>query len=293
MKFETIIIKNPKTNKKMSVVLTYNKTKRLLCSCNGKYTKAEDCNNFIFNEKNRTLKCPECGKELEIIQTPAEKEAEKKAQEEKRILKERENLHLVIAGSDWECGFKYYTLSTTIEYNDWLKVKEHFRYYHKGWSRGQELEWNYGEPTGWLTRNPKAVEDILVQEGLIKLENTIEAIDERARLRKVKEDAERKERYEKREEISRKMDVIKNKIDNAFSYSDKVRVLDDAEAHEHYFNPTFGKCTVLTYTITDSEIIKVRNMGDFKRGVAIPYEENVKNLIVKYEELNKELWNYH
>ena len=68
MKFETITIKNPKTHKNMNVVLKHDKTDKLLCSCNGTYTKASDCNAFVFDEENRTLKCPECGKELEIIE---------------------------------------------------------------------------------------------------------------------------------------------------------------------------------------------------------------------------------
>lgn len=78
MKFETITIQNPKTHKNMNVVLKHNKTDKLLCSCNGTYTKASDCNAFVFDAENRTLKCPECGKELEIIETPAEREDWKK-----------------------------------------------------------------------------------------------------------------------------------------------------------------------------------------------------------------------
>nr|DAU32702.1 MAG TPA: Putative acetylornithine deacetylase [Caudoviricetes sp.] len=62
MKFETITIQNPKTHKNMNVVLKHNKTDKLLCSCNGTYTKASDCNAFVFDVENRTLKCPECGK---------------------------------------------------------------------------------------------------------------------------------------------------------------------------------------------------------------------------------------
>ena len=293
MKFEIIIIKNPKTNKNMSVVLKHNETDRLLCSCNGKHTEAEDCNAFVFDERNRKLSCPECGKELEIIQTPAEKEEERRIEEEKRNREKLANLHLVEVGSDWECGFKYYGLSAHIEYEDWGKIKQHFRYYNQGWSRGQELEWNYGEPTGWLTQNPEAVEEILVDAGLIKPENTMDAIEKRAESERKKEETKMKEQREKRENLQREMNHIKSKIDNYFSYSDKVRELDDAEANKCYLNPTYGKCTVLTYTITDTEIIKCRNMGDFKYGIAIPYSEKLENLIVEYEELNKELWNYH
>lgn len=73
MKFETITIKNPKTGKKMSLVLKGDKVDKLLCSCDGKYSKASECNPFVFDAENRTVTCPECGKELEIIETPAER----------------------------------------------------------------------------------------------------------------------------------------------------------------------------------------------------------------------------
>ena len=255
---------------------------------------------FYYDDDDKVIRCGCCGRTLNVIKTPQEYEEERiakeKAEEERKLAIEkerRENLHLVEVGSDWECGFKYYGLSARIEYEDWGKIKQHFRYYRSGWSRGQELEWNYGEPTGWLTRNPQAVEDILVEAGLIKSENTMKAISERAEAERRKEKEAEKERLEKREAIQRKMNSVKSKIDNYFAYSDKVRELDDAEANKCYLNPTYGKCTVLTYTITDTEIIKCRNMGDFKYGIAIPYSEKLEDLIVEYEELNKELWNYH
>ena len=140
-KFETILIKNPKTGKKMSLVLKGDKVDKLLCSCDGKYTKASECNPFVFDAENRTVTCPECGKELEIIETPAERESRK-----------------------------------------------------------------------------------------------------------------------------------------------------EAEADEHYFNPDFGKGNVVTYTVTDTEIIQCRHMGDFKTGVAIPYTENLENLIKEFYILNEEFW---
>lgn len=283
---KTITIKNPKTNKNRNVVLKHNKTDKLLCSCNGKYTKASDCNAFVFDETNRTLKCPECGKELEIIETPAERKERKEAEAEERNREALKNLKLVEAGSDWECGFKFYELSANIEYADWLKVKEHFKYYAKGWSNGQELEWDYGEPSGWLTTNPEAVEKILVKEGLIKPENTMEAISERIALEKEQKEKE----FAKREEISRNMEKIHSKINEGFISCNNARGLSDSEADEHYFNPDFGKGNVVTYTVTDTEIIQCRNMGDFKTGVAIPYAEDLENLIKEFYKLNDEFW---
>ncbi|WP_299523207.1 hypothetical protein [uncultured Methanobrevibacter sp.] len=274
----------------MNIVLNHNRTEKLLCSCGGKHTKASDCNAFVFDEANRTLKCPECGKELVIIQTPAEKMEVKQAEAERKNRERLKNLHMVEAGSDWECGMKYYQLSANIEHEDWLKVKEHFKYYNCGWSDEQELEWESGEPTGWLTTNPKAVEDILVESGLIKPENAMNAISERVALEKEQNEKELAEKRVNREKISREMENINEQINNQFANCANVRRLSDAEAHKHYFNPTFGKGNVVTYTINNSEIIKCMDMGDFKTGIAIPYDKKVEKLIKEYYELNEKFW---
>lgn len=283
---KTITIRHPKTHQKMSLYLENNILDRIVCSCNGKYTKASDCNAFVFDEENRTLKCPECGKELEIIQTPAEKQAEKERAAEERNREALKNLKLVESGSDWECGFKFYELSANIEYADWLKVKSYFKYYAPGWSNGQELEWNYGEPSGWLTTNPEAVEKILAESGLIKPENTMKAISERIALEKEQKEKE----FAKREELSECMEEIHSKINDEFISCNNARGLSDSEVDEHYFNPDFGKGNVVTYTIRDTEIIQCRNMGDFKTGVAIPYTETVENLIKEFYTLNEKFW---
>lgn len=285
-KFETILIKNPKNNKNMNVVLKHDKVDKLLCSCNGKYTKASECNPFVFDAENRTVTCPECGRELEIIETPAEREARKEAEAEERNREALKNLKVVEAGSDWECGFKFYELSANIEYADWLKVKDHFKFYNRGWSNGQELEWDYGEPSGWLTTNPEAVEKILVESGLIKPENTMKAISERVALEKEQKEKE----MVKREELSDRMKEIRSKINDEFLSCNNGRMLPDVEANKHYFKPDFGKCTVVTYTVTDTEIIQCRNMGDFISGIAIPYTKNLENLIKEFYILNEEFW---
>lgn len=262
--------------------------RNVYCSCTG--NTAETATPMEF--ANGEVYCPNCHeKKVEVIQTYEEWKTEKDEKERKMNEEKLQNLHIVEVGSDWECGLKYYGLSAQIDYDDWLKVKEHFRYYRRGWSRGQELEWNYGEPTGWLTRNPEAVEEILVEAGLIKPENTMTAIHERAEKARQEKKQKEAKNLEKREEIKRNMRHIESKINNHFAYCDKVRQLSDAETNKHYFNPDFGKCTVVTYTITDSEIIRCRNMGDFKYGYAIPYSKNLENLILEYYELNKELLN--
>lgn len=259
--------------------------RNVYCSCTGNTvetaTPMEYANGEIF--------CPKCHeKKVEIIQTYEEWKAEKDAEEKRRNEEKLANLHIVEMGSDWECGFKYYGLSANIDYDDWLKVKEHFRYYRRGWSRGQELEWNYGEPTGWLTRNPQEVEKILMEIGLIKPENTMKAISEREREEKEKRKVEQEQRIQKKAEIHEKLDEIDAKINDAFNSPDK-RILSDAEANKHYFNPSFGKGTVTTFSIDDGEIIKCQNMGDFKYGVAIPYAEYIKQLIDNFYYFEKQL----
>lgn len=259
------------------------------CSCTG--NTVETATPMQYNESEGVY-CPHCHeKKVEVLQTYDEWKTEKDEKAKKLNEEKLANLHLVEAGSDWECGFKYYTLSAQIDYNDWLKVKEHFKYYQKGWSRGQELEWNYGEPTGWLTTTPIEVEKILVKIGLIKPENTMEAISERKAEEKAKKEEKQKENLAKRQEIKAKMDEIDAKIQEAFNSSEK-RELSDAEANEHYFNADFGKNNVCSYRITNGEIIKCNNMGDFKYGVAVPFSEYLKQLIENFYYFDKQLWNY-
>lgn len=258
------------------------------CSCTGK--TVETATPMEYDGKE--VFCPNCHeKKVEVLQTYEEWKTEKDEKDRKMNEEKLANLHLVEMGSDWECGFKFYGLSANIDYDDWLKVKEHFRYYRRGWSRGQELEWNYGEPSGWLTQNPKAVEDILVKEGLIKEENTMESIQKRAELEKQKKEKAQAKKLEKRMEIKEKMDEIDSKIKEAFDISEK-RELSDAEAREHYFNADFGKGNVHTYRIIKGEIVMCDNMGDFIYGVAIPFSQYVKQMIENFYYFNKQMWDY-
>lgn len=262
--------------------------KNIYCSCTGKTVETATPMRYANGE----VYCPHCHeKKVEVIQTY--EEWKKADDERKRKINEERlaNLHIVEQGSDWECGFKYYGLSANIDYDDWLKVKKYFRYYKRGWSRGQELEWNYGEPSGWLTQNPEEVENILVKEGLIKPVNTMEAIEERRKLEKQKKEEENKRIMEKGMEIRGKLEEIKSEIQNAFDTSEK-RELSDAEARKHYFNPDFGKGTVRTYSIKKGEIIMCQNMGDFKYGVAVPFSESLKQMIENFYYFEKQLEKY-
>lgn len=123
--------------------------------------------NFVY--ENGKVICRNCGRELEIEKTPEEFEEERLKIEKEKL----ENLHLVLAGEDWEIGWKMFRLSTRVNTDVWNLIKKYFEYYRKGWSRGQEFEWYGYEPWGWLTTNPKEVEKILNQNGFIKDENTL------------------------------------------------------------------------------------------------------------------------
>lgn len=123
----------------------------------------------IFEYKNGKVICKNCGRQLVIEKTPEQFEEERLKIEKEKL----ENLHLVLAGEDWEIGRKMFRLSTRVDTDVWNLIKDYFKYYKKGWSRGQEFEWYGYEPYGWLTTNPKKVEKILNQNGFIKDENTL------------------------------------------------------------------------------------------------------------------------
>ena len=238
---------------------------------------------FYINNDHTAIVCAKCGREVAIEKTYDTVQAEI----EEKNLEKLENLHLVLAGEDWECGFKFYALSANIEYEDWLKVKKYFKYYKSGWSEDQELEFDCFEPTGWLTRNPTAVEQILVNEGLIKSENTLQKIAERAAIEKQKIDKEKKKELEKREEIKNKIGVINEKIKKIFDSSQK-RELSDAEAYKYYFRAQFGQGDIANYTVTEDEIIHCVYMGDFIYGIAIPYSKECEELLKEKYKLNDE-----
>lgn len=188
---------------------------KLQCSCTGKTRKTATDIHFENNE----FICPKCGKnitsKIKILKTATElmKEAQEKENKWKKEMNEkekenRENLHLEEVGWSLSSGIHYYALSTTIEYDDWLKVKEFF-FYNRYNPEDEEFDC-IGSISGWVTRQPEEVEKRLVEAGLIKPENTMEAI------KKAKEQA-RKEEAKKREEREK----IKTKIDKAFENAEK------------------------------------------------------------------------
>ena len=183
------------------------------CSCNGKNTTYETATPFTFNEENKAIECSECGKTFKVIKLPEDfrKEAEEAAQRKK------DNLHLYVAGNDWECLGDMYKLSDRVEYDIWNKIKHLFSYYSR--QEFEDGDYEYSGETGWLTGNPGAVEKILLNEGLIKSKNTLKAKQE-AREKKEKEAKKlASERYGIREEI-----------DSAFKFAEYV---DTSEYHKN------------------------------------------------------------
>jgi hypothetical protein len=187
--------------------------KIMMCSCDGKYHTFEECTPLKFSEKDRALKCDNCGKLFEVIKLPEDFRAETEARKAKAL----ENLHLYAAGNDWECFGDMYKLSTEIEYGDWKKIKQYFEFWTM--KKFYDSECEYSGETGWLTTDPGAVENILVKEGLIKPENTLKVRRERA----AKEKAEADKKKEKIRELKAK---IAEKFENAeypqFEYPERI-----------------------------------------------------------------------
>lgn len=286
MKKNQIKIKNLKNKRILYVTVKkdgiYNHYgKAIYCSCTG--NSESTATKMLYNEETREVYCPNCHeRKVEVLQTYAEYQQEVKERQAERLA----NLHLTLVGDDWECGQKYYALSTEIDYDDWLKVKKYFKYHKKGWSRYSELEFVGYEPSGWLTQNLEAVENILVAEGLIKPENTLEALENKARAeRKAKEKA-RKEKKEKKEALAKEMKTCQDELDKLFESAEEI---SEAEARSCHFNATFGRGTIQTFTIKDKEIVKCRSGGDFIFGRKIKYSAEAERLLKKIFQLQAEI----
>ena len=138
--------------------------KNIYCGCTGH--TVETATPMQYDGKE--IYCPNCHeKKVEIIETYDDYLKRRELENQKKL----EDLKIVLVGSDWECGLKFYGLSVRLDYDDWLLVKDYFTFKNRGWSRGQELEWNFGEPCGWITRQGFEVQNVLFENGLIKEAN--------------------------------------------------------------------------------------------------------------------------
>ena len=138
--------------------------KNIYCGCTG--NTVETATPMQYDGKE--IYCPNCNeKKVEVIETYNDYLQRKELENQEKL----KNLKVLLVGSDWECGLKFYGLSAKLNYDDWLLVKKFFSYKSRGWSRGQELEWNFGEPVGWITRDGYEVQKVLFENGLIKKEN--------------------------------------------------------------------------------------------------------------------------
>lgn len=290
MKRNQIKIKNLKNERILYVTVKkdgiYNLfDKPIFCGCTGKTEST--ATKMLYDEKNRTVYCPNCNeRKVEVLQTYAEYQQEEKEKREKKQAERLANLHLTLVGDDWECGQKYYALSTEIDYEDWLKIKKYFSYHKKGWSRYSELEFDGYEPSGWLTQNPSAVENILVAEGLIKPENTLEALEDKARAEREAKQKAREEKKEKKDALAKEMKTCQDELDKLFESAEEI---SEAEATVQRASANYGRGTVNSYTVNDNEIVNCRSFGDFLQGKKIKYSAESEKLLKKIFQLEAEI----
>ena len=185
------------------------------CSCTGKTKKTAT----KIEYDDGIFKCPKCGSikndKIKVLKTADEliTEAKEKEEKHKKEMEEskkenRANLHLEEIGWSLSSGIHYYALSTTIDYDDWKIVKDLF-FYNRYNAEDEEFDC-IGDISGWVTRNPEEVEKRLVEAGLIKPENTLQALKERKELERIEQ-----------EKTKEKRTKIKEQIDKAFENAEK------------------------------------------------------------------------
>lgn len=235
--------------------------RKILCSCNGKYPTEKTAKPVFYDGKK--LYCKECGREFKVVDTSEMAKARREAEAEERNRKALENLHLFPAWSDWEATGQYYMLSARVDYEVWKKIAPYFTYYTRRSLQESEME-SFDFVEGWATRNPKKVEEILINEGLIKPQNSLEKVVER--IEKEKEEKRRASEKAKKERLERqaKEKMIKDKLSSFFN-DDNVVQLSDAEA-THYLGSkgeTVFRDNVNRYCVDDGYLVHSRSMGDF------------------------------
>lgn len=136
---------------------------------------------FKINKDKTAIVCQKCGRKLMVTETyDTMQEKIDKANEEARA-----NLHIVKEAHSWETGISYYGLSTRIDYEDWLKVKEYFHYHT---ARDDVDDEFFGPaPRGWVCVDYHSVEKALN----IPYERTYDVRREKAR--KEREEENKKE----------------------------------------------------------------------------------------------------
>ncbi len=156
----------------------------VMCSCTGKTAKT--ATPLVAGEVGAV--CPECGKTLQYLKTPADFRAE----EEERVRRAREDLRLVMVGrTDFGTAYR---LTARIDRSEWAKIARYMRYVTTRDEAGMDAD-DYD--FGWVTFSPGKVEDALGITGDLTVVGQREAaqrrrndpalVRERAILARVKE----------------------------------------------------------------------------------------------------------
>lgn len=253
--------------------------RKILCSCNGKYTTEKTAKPVFYDGKK--LYCKECGKEFKVVDTSEMAKARREAEAEERNRKALENLHLFPAWSDWEATGQYYMLSARVDYEVWKKIAPYFTYYTRRSLQESEME-SFDFVEGWATRNPQKVEEILIGEGLIKPQNSLEKVVER--IEKEKEEKRKVSERAKKERLERQ--ARKKERENTllgFFRDDDVIALSDAEA-THYIGrkgETVFQDSVSRFCVDDGYLVHSRSMGDFFFARKVPLNDEILRFVRK------------
>jgi len=120
---------------------------KIIAKIGGKATKTEK---IYTVENNRVVVAPDLSIESVFVKVPQEVEAEfERVKSEKRS----RELHLVYAGRSLLTGIDYYKFNCEVSEGAWNRIKELFEYF------GEDGDIKSLE--GWLTSNPKLVEEYL------------------------------------------------------------------------------------------------------------------------------------
>ena len=274
-------INTPKGPKSFWVFKEDNKVAGLKCSCTGNTNTT--ATQMKYNHETEKVVCPHCGKQPEVIETPKEYRAKEKAEIQARINKKPLQLNKTVF--DYSTGIQYYSLNKRIEESDWKKVADLFTYINKNmFEDAPDAE------SGWYTRNPEKVEQILH----ITNTNTKQEENNQKRLNQIQE---RKKHHKH----------IKQTFHNAKQIQPTTlnELTKQGEVYDHP-NMSWARHSIygvgILYVIKETEIIQITNNGhdndDWSRnniqtggagaiGVSVPYSaelaDEIRENCNKYE----------
>jgi len=113
--------------------------------------KASKTDKIYTLENNRVVVAPDLNLESAFVKVPQEVES---AFERVKSERRSRELHLIYAGRSFLSGKDYYNFNCEVSEGTWNRVKELFEYFGEDGDIKGSLE-------GWLTSNPKLVEEYL------------------------------------------------------------------------------------------------------------------------------------